>query len=66
MMYCYTGCIVDRVSRTQETLFDFMLNCGSREMGHDGVASGYSKPTGFCKLTGYQRDPRNRGVTTSK
>ena len=26
-------------------------------MGHDGVASGYPTLTGFCRLTGYQRDP---------
>ena len=32
-------------------------------MGHDGVASGYPTPTGFRKLTGCQRDPRDRGVT---
>ena len=31
-------------------------------MGHDGVASGYSEPTGFRRLTGFQRDPRDRGV----
>ena len=30
-------------------------------MGHDGVASGYSTPTGFCRLMGCQRDPRGRG-----
>ena len=28
-------------------------------MGHDGV-------TGFRKLTGYQQDPRNKGVTDSQ
>ena len=32
-------------------------------MGHDGVASGYSTPTGFRRLTGCQWDPRDRGVT---
>ena len=32
-------------------------------MGHDGVASSYSTPTGFRRLTGCQRDPRDRGVT---
>ena len=32
-------------------------------MGHDSVASGHPTPTGFFKLTGYQRDPRDRGVT---
>ena len=32
-------------------------------MGHDGVASGYPKPTGFRRLTSCQRDPQNRGVT---
>ena len=32
-------------------------------MGHDGVASGYPTPTGFRRLTGFQRDPWNRGVT---
>ena len=31
-------------------------------MGHDGVASGYWTPINFCKLTGYRRDPRDRGV----
>ena len=25
-MYCYTGCILDRASRTEETLSDFLLN----------------------------------------
>ena len=32
-------------------------------MGHDGVASGYLTPTSFHRLTGCQRDPRDRGVT---
>ena len=32
-------------------------------MGHDGVASGYPTPTGFRRLIGCQRDPRDRGVT---
>ena len=26
-------------------------------MGYDGVASGYSTPIGFRRLTSYQRDP---------
>ena len=34
-------------------------------MGHDGVASGYSTPTGFRRLTGCQRDPWDRGVIES-
>ena len=29
-------------------------------MGHDGVASGYPSPIGFRRLTGCQRDPRDR------
>ena len=33
-------------------------------MGHDGLASSYTTPTGFRRLTGCQRDPRDRGVTT--
>ena len=56
-MYCYIGWIVDRSSRTEETLFDFLLNYGSQEIGHDGVESGYPTPTGFHKLTGCQRTP---------
>ena len=32
-------------------------------MGHDDVASSYPISTGFCRLTGCQRDPRDRGVT---
>ena len=32
-------------------------------MGHDGMASGYLTPTGFRRLMGCQRDPRDRGVT---
>ena len=36
VMYCYTGWIVDRASCTKETLFDLLLNYGSREIGHDG------------------------------
>ena len=32
-------------------------------MGHDDVASGYPISTSFRRLTGYQRDPRDRGVT---
>ena len=32
-------------------------------MGHDDVASGYPISTGFRRLTGCQRDPRDRGVT---
>ena len=35
-------------------------------MRHDGVASGYPTPTGFRRFTGYQRNPRDRGVTESK
>ena len=30
VMYCYIGCILDRASRIEETLFDFLLNYGSR------------------------------------
>ena len=30
VMYCYIGCILDRASRTEETLSDFYLNYGSR------------------------------------
>ena len=33
-------------------------------MKYDGVASGYLTPTCFLKLTGCQRDPQDRGVTT--
>ena len=32
-------------------------------MGDDGVASGYTTPIGFRRLTGCQRDPRDRSVT---
>ena len=35
-------------------------------MVHYDVASGYSISTGFRRLTGCQRDPRDRGVTGSK
>ena len=63
VMYCYTCCIFYRASRIEETLSDFLLNYGSREMRHDGVASGYPTPTGFHRLMGYQRDPRDRGIT---
>ena len=34
-------------------------------MRHDGVASGYPTPTDFHKLTGCERDPRDKGVTTT-
>ena len=30
VMYCYTGCILDRAFRTEETLSDFLLNYESR------------------------------------
>ena len=30
VMYCYTGCILDRAARTEETLSEFLLNYGSR------------------------------------
>ena len=43
-MYCYTGWIVDRASLIEGTMFNFLLNYGSREMGHDGAASGYVTP----------------------
>ena len=33
-------------------------------MGRDGVVSGYPTPTGFRKLMGCQRDPRDKGVTS--
>ena len=33
-------------------------------MGHDGVASGYTTPTGFLRLTGCQWAPRIWGVTS--
>ena len=58
VMYYYTGCFLDRASYTEETMFDFLLNYGSRSMGHDSVALGYSTPTGFRRLMGCQRDPR--------
>ena len=32
-------------------------------MGHDDVALDYPISTGFRRLTGCQRDPRDRGVT---
>ena len=32
-------------------------------MRHVSVISGYPISTGFCGLTGYQWDPRDRGVT---
>ena len=32
-------------------------------MGQDDVALGYPISTGFRRLTGCQRDPRDRGVT---
>ena len=32
-------------------------------MEHDDVASGYPISIGFRRLTGCQRDPRDRGVT---
>ena len=32
-------------------------------MRHDDVASGYPISTSFRRLTGYQRDPWDRGVT---
>ena len=35
-------------------------------MGYDDVASGYPISIGFRRLTDYQRDPRDRGVTTMK
>ena len=31
-------------------------------MGHDDMVSGYPISTGFCRLTGYQRNPRDRGA----
>ena len=34
-------------------------------MGHDGVASGYTTPTGFRRLTDCQRDPQIWGVTAA-
>ena len=63
VMYCYTGCILYIVSHTDETLSDFLLNYGFREMGHDGVTSGYPIPTSFHILTGCQRNPWDKGVT---
>ena len=62
VMYCYIGCILDRASRIEDTLSDFLLNYGSRLMGHDGVASGYPTPIGFRRLTDCQRDLRDKGV----
>ena len=56
---------MDRASRTEEILFNFLLNYGSQEMGHDSVASGYPTPTGFRRLTGCQRTPGIWGVTKS-
>ena len=29
VIYCYTGYSLDRASRTEETLFDFLLKYGS-------------------------------------
>ena len=63
MMYCYIGCILDRASCTENILSNCLLNYGSRQMGHDGVASGYPTPTSFRRLMGCERDPQDRGVT---
>ena len=52
VMYCYIGWIVDRTSRTEKTMFDFLLIYGSREMGLNGVVLGYPTPIGFCRLRG--------------
>ena len=35
-------------------------------MGHDDVVSGYSISTGFRRLMGCQRDPRDRGITVGE
>ena len=55
VMYCYTGWIMDRASCTEETLLNFLLNYGSREMGHDGVAPG----NWFPQVDGLSMDPRD-------
>ena len=54
VMYCYTGCILDRASRTEETLSIFFVKLWISIMRHDGVALSYPTPTSFRRLTGCQ------------
>ena len=64
MDYYYTGCMLDRASRTKETLPDFF--CGNMDPDNWNTTMWYRitrNPQEFHKLTGCQRDPRDRGAT---
>ena len=64
MDYCYTGCMLGRASRTKETLLDFF--CGNMDPDKWDIIVWYRvtrNPQEFNRLTGCQRDPRDRGVT---
>ena len=60
VMYCYTY-ILDRASRSEETLSNFLLNYGSRKMGHNSVVSGHPKSIGFPRVGGLSMGPPDLG-----
>ena len=57
-IYCYTGCILGRAPRTNETLLDFCENMDPDKWDTIVWCRVTRKPHEFCGLTGFQRDPR--------
>ena len=66
MDYCYTSCMLGRAFRTNETLLNFFFFCGNMDPDKWDTTMWYRvtrNPQEFHRLTGGQRDPRDRGVT---
>ena len=55
-----TCCILGRAPRTKETA-RFLLNHGSRKMGHGDVVLGYRTSTSLPQVDGLSTDPRVLG-----
>ena len=57
-IYCYTGCILGRAPRKNETLPDFYENMDLNKWDTIMWYRVTRNPQEFRGLTGYQRDPR--------
>ena len=60
-LYCYTGCILGRVSQTKETLPDFCENMDPDKWDTTMWYQVTRNPQEFHRLTGCQRNPRVLG-----
>ena len=60
-LYCYTGCILGRVSKTKETLPDFCENMDPDKWDTTVWYQVNRNPQEFRRLTRCQRNPRVLG-----